>query len=85
MLLDTSTYTTFIQLKYFLGGIYHCVAVVGKWIFDSNFTFELTITKETLDYCCINNNETKVINGYKEVLKASIFPPNENNKSFLQK
>ena len=32
-LLDISPFPTSIQLKYFLGGIHHCVTVVGKWIF----------------------------------------------------
>ena len=58
-LVDISQYPTLIQLKYFLGRIHHCVTVVGKFIFDSNFCFALLLTKDNLDYCCINMNEKK--------------------------
>ena len=64
-LLETSPYQTLIQLEYFLRGIHHCVTVVGKWVFDSNSPFALTLTKDNLDYCCINDNETKGTNSYK--------------------
>ena len=67
-LLDISMHPKLIQLKDFIGGIHHCVTVVGKWMFDSNFTFALPLTKDNLDYCFINDNETKGINGYKVVL-----------------
>ena len=70
-----STHPTLIKLKYLLGGIHHCVTVVGKWILDSNFSFELPLTKENLDYFCINDNEKKGINGYKVLLKAIRFLP----------
>ena len=48
-LVDISPYQTLIQLKFFIGGIHHCVTVVGKWIFDSDFTFALPLTKGNLD------------------------------------
>ena len=48
--LGISPYPTLVQLKYFLGGIQHCVTIVGKWIFDSNFTFALPLTQDELDY-----------------------------------
>ena len=44
-LLGKSPYTTSIQLKYSLGGTHHCATVVGRWIFDSNVSFELPLTK----------------------------------------
>ena len=72
-LLDISPYPTLIQLKYFLGGIHHCVTVVGKWVFYSNFTFVLSITKDNFHYCCINDNYIKVMNVFKGVLKAMRF------------
>ena len=84
-LIDISPYPTIFKLKDFLGGINHWVTVVGKWIFDSNFSFEVPLTKENLDYFRINDNETKGNNGYKGVLKTVMFIPKENNKSFLQK
>ena len=84
-LLDISPYPTFIQLKYFLGGIHHCVAVVGKCIFDNNFHFALPLTKENLDDCLINDNEKKGMNGYKGVLKEIGFFTKENDKSVIQK
>ena len=55
-LLSISPHKTLIQLKDFLGGIHHCVTVVGKWIFDSNFTFALPLKKDNLYHCCINEN-----------------------------
>ena len=59
-----------IQLKDFICGIHNCVTVVGKCIFDSSFPFALPLTKYNLEYCCINDNEKKVTNGYKEVFKT---------------
>ena len=47
-LLDISPYPTLIQLKYFPGGIHHYVTVVGKCIFDSNFTFALPLNQDGL-------------------------------------
>ena len=43
-----------IQLKDFPGGIHHCVTGVGKWIFDTNFLFELPLKQYDLDFCFIN-------------------------------
>ena len=37
---------TLLKLNYFLGGIHHCIAVVSKWAFDSNFTFAITLNKD---------------------------------------
>ena len=48
-LLDIYQFPTSIQLKYFLGGIQHCVTVVGKWFFDSNFPFAIPLTCDNLD------------------------------------
>ena len=55
-LLDISTYLTLIQLKYSLGGNHHFVTVVGKWIFDINFTFSIPLTKENLEYFFFKSN-----------------------------
>ena len=30
----------------------YCITVCGKWIFDSNLEFELTLTKSSLNYIC---------------------------------
>ena len=70
-MLDISPFITLIQLKYFLRGIQHCLTVVSKWIFDSNVPFALPLTRDNLDYFCTNNNKTKVMNDYKEVLKPT--------------
>src|SRR5688500_13665007 len=37
----------------------HCVTVFGKWIFDSNFTNALPLTKESLDLCCSSNDRAE--------------------------
>ena len=55
-LLDIYTYPTLIQLKYFLGGIHHFVSGVGKWIFYGNFPYVLPLTKDDLEYWCIDDN-----------------------------
>jgi hypothetical protein len=34
------------------GGIQHAVSVVGRTIFDSNLKKGLTLSKESLDWCC---------------------------------
>ena len=44
-LLGISPYPALTQLKYFLGRIYHCVTVVGKWVFDSSFPFILPLSQ----------------------------------------
>ena len=73
------------SVETFLGGIHHCVTVVGKYIFYANFPFALPLTKENLDYCCINDNETKGINSYKILLKAIRSFTKYHNKTVLQK
>ena len=75
-LIDIYPYPTLIQLKYFLVGIHHCVTVFGKWVFDSDFPFAIPLTKDYLYYCCINDNETKLMNVDKVVLKATEFSIN---------
>ena len=73
-----------IQLKYYPYGIHYCVTVVGKWIFES-ICFALPFTKDNFDYCCINDNEIKLMNDYKGLLKTIMFFTKENTKSVLQK
>ena len=38
------------KLKYLLSGIQDCVTVVGNFIYDSNFTIELPLTRDYLEY-----------------------------------
>ena len=59
MLIGIYTYPTLIESNDYLGGIHHCITVVGKWIFCSNFPFALSLTKENLGYYCINNGKKK--------------------------
>ena len=84
-LLCISPFPTLIQFKYLIGGIQHCVTVVSKWVFDSNFPFALPLTCVDMDYCFTNDNETKVINGYKVLLKAIRFFTTYKYTSFIQK
>ena len=44
--LDISTYPTLIQLKYFLGRIYHCVTVIGKLILEVIFLLHFLSIKK---------------------------------------
>ena len=70
-------FPTLNQLKVFIGGIQHFVTVVGEWGFDSNFTFTLPLTCDNLDYCYTHDKETKIINGYKGILKFIRFVPTD--------
>ena len=49
-LLDIYTFTTLIQLGYFFDDTQHCATFVGKWIFDSNVSFEIFFTRDDMDY-----------------------------------
>ena len=62
-------FPTLFNLTYFLGGIQHCVSVVGKFILNSNILFLIPVTHDNMDYFYTNDDETKVINCYKSVLK----------------
>ena len=84
-LIDIYTYTTLIQLKNYLDGIHHRVTVVGNCISDSNFTFAIPLTKDNFWYYCINENERKLLKGYKGVLKAIMFFTKMNTRSVVQK
>ena len=81
--LDIYTYPTLIHLKDFLGGIHHCVAVIVKWVFCSNFNFSFPLTQENLDYCCINDDFKKLMNSYKGVFKDIGFFPKDNHTCVL--
>ena len=83
--LDISPFPILIKLIDFIGWIQNCVTVVGKWIFDSNITFNLPLTRGNMDYCCTNDDETKVMNSYKGVSKALGFFPKEKNMCFIKK
>ena len=89
--MDIITSFTYLHIQHLfswggeLGGVHHCVTVVGKCIFDSNFTFALLITKDSFYYCCTNDNVEKVINGYKRILKIIRFCTKDNTKSVIQK
>ena len=38
----------------------HCIAVCGKWIFDSNLKFALPLTKDSLTYICFGNDTDEI-------------------------
>ena len=84
-MLDISPYPTLIQLEYFLGGIHHCVTVVGECIFESNIPFALPLKKYNVGYCCVDDHKTKGINDQNIFLKAIRFFTKGNNKSVIQK
>ena len=83
--LDISIYPILMQLKDYFDGIQHCVIVVGKGIFDSNFSFELPLTKDNSVYYCIYDDLKRVNNYYKGLLKAIRLSIKEDNKRVLQK
>ena len=51
--------------------------------FYSNFPSAIPLNKENLDYCFINDDETKAMNFYKGLLEAIKFFSKVNNKSFF--
>ena len=69
----------------FLGGIQNFVTVFGKWIFNINISFALSLTCKNLDCCRANDDESKVRNGYTVVLKYMELFITDKNKSFDQK
>ena len=73
--LDISPFPKLVMLKEFLDGIHHCVTDVGKCIFNINCTFAPPPTQYNQGYCCIIDNEKKLTNGYKVVLKSVMFTP----------
>ena len=70
MLLENSPFLALIRLKDFLGGIQHCVTVGGKWIFDSNISFGISLTHGDMGYCFIDSDETKGLKCSKVLLKS---------------
>ena len=72
-LVDISPLESLFPLKDSLGGIQKNVTVVGKWVFDSNIPFALLLTSYNMDYCCNDNHQTKLMNGYKRLFKAIPF------------
>ncbi len=49
---DPNDYPKLLVLRGCDGGVQHAVAVVGRTIFDSNLKKGLTLSKESLDWCC---------------------------------
>ena len=81
-LFDISIFPALIQLTEFLCGLQLCVISVGKWLFDSNVPFLLPLTYDELDYYCTNDEETKLLNGYKLLFKSIRFFPTDNMSIF---
>lgn len=48
----------------------HCVTLLGKWIFDSNFEKALPLCQESLDLCC-SSDERKA--SLASVVQARLF------------
>ena len=38
----------------------HCITFCGKWIFDSNLGFALSLTKASLNYICSGNDTDEI-------------------------
>ena len=49
----------------------HCVTLVGKWIFDSNFLNALPLCQDALDLCCSSDT---VPDTFHSVVEARLFP-----------
>ena len=46
----------------------HCIAVYDRWIFDSNFSKALTLTKKSLDLCCSSTEVTSFYTGCTQIV-----------------
>ena len=46
----------------------HCIAVYDRWIFDSNFTKALPLTKTSLDLCCSSDQVNSLYTGCTQVV-----------------
>ena len=68
-----------VQLQNVNGGISHCVSVVDKWIFDSNFSHALPLSLESLHLCCTDENSQLLIQGFKTVITMIEFTPTKKN------
>ena len=66
--IDIYPFPTLIQLTEFIGGVQHCVTVVGKSIFDRNNILSLPFACDDLEYCW-NNFDIFLMNVLKGVLK----------------
>ena len=75
--------TSLVGSTILLCGIYHCVTAVCKWVFDSTFCFAPPLTQDDMGKSCMNDNEVKIGNVYKWLLKAIRFKPTENNTCLL--
>ena len=51
-----------------------CITVCGKWIFDSNLEFALSLTKATLNDIC-SGNDTDVITFVGDLHAIIAVPP----------
>ena len=54
MLADVSDCPTTVVLCAMDSGTEHAIATVGAWIFDSSMERAMPLTKESLDWCCVN-------------------------------
>ena len=72
-MIELSTLPKLIQFTDFICGIQYCVTVVGKCIFGINISFVVPLNCDNLSFCCTNDDETKVMDVYKGVLKSINF------------
>ena len=86
LLLYIYPYPILIQLKDFILWIHDCVIVVGTFIFESNFPFTLPLTKENLEYCCLNENNNNKKNEWIQIsIEINQVFTKYNNKSVIHK
>ena len=68
LLNNCSNYVTLVQLQDLFGSYHHCIALVGKWIFDSNCNHALPLNSSSLNYCCMDNEVSKEMGGFQKVI-----------------
>jgi hypothetical protein len=60
----------------------HAIAVAGDWIFDSNISHALPLTRESLDYCC-SDSETE--SKYLKVTRACMLKRRGTSKNPIKR
>ena len=76
-LVNISPFPTLVRLKDFICVFHRFLTVVSKCTVDLDFAFAFPFTIDEIYYFLIDYNETKRMNGYKEVLRVISFPPKE--------
>jgi hypothetical protein len=66
---NISCYPTLINLEALDGGSNHAIAVVGRWIFDSNAQYAQQLSLPVLDWCCSSDSVRSKFHAVKSAMR----------------